>query len=427
MKSNKLIVVTLFILVSMLIVIGCKYDVAQSPWEKPAVANAETPTITGVVPSEALPGVNSITIHGKDFNDSLAGNIVYFDSFIANIVSNTDSTITVLRPNVVTNSASIKVVSDGALLVAKYPNPYKVSPVLEKWGSFMENVELSVAAVDAADTLYVVATNSRKIYKITPSGDKSPLKINDTTETVLPWVPADMRFGPNGNLYITSAPAGSREIAMIDIKTRVATTRWRYLAQGRLAKYCDFGDNGFMYLGGGSDLYYLNLSTAPTGNPASYTVTSSGLYPTAGGNTILAMRVYKGYVYVSAIKGTNRGIWKHVINTNGTLGAGTLVLDWNTTKFGSSPIRDIKNFALSSDTSTILVQVRDTIEKVENLIIVKPQGIESVYRGIVRPYGVFFDWSKSTNYIYMIGGNTSPSEEWNVYRVDIGAKSASRQ
>jgi hypothetical protein len=409
MKANKILVLLLFILVLAVIVIGCKYDVAEPLWDQPASQGAPSPVITGIVPPDsARPGVNTITIQGRNFNDSLNGNLVYIDGNAANIIGNTASTITITRPNLSSNASTISVVSSGAFLVAKYA-PYRISPVMQKYGSFLDNVSLSTLAVDSADNLYVMETANFKVHRVTPSGVK-------TVAGTTPWNPSDMKVGPGGNVYFTT---GSREIAMLDVKTGITTTRWRWLAQGRLAKSLDFSNNGFVYFGGSTDLFILSLSTAANSSGITTPVVS-GLYPAANNNIILALHVYNGYVYIAARTDQTQAIYKHLINTDGTLGPQITVCDWGATKFSSYALKD---FALAADLTTLYIQTNDATE---NLFVVTSQGSASFYKGILPAYGVFSSWSRSSTYFYMICGNTTPASEWNVYRVDMGAKSAAQ-
>ncbi len=409
MKTKYILLVLLFSLVPLVMIVGCKYDVAAPLWDSPPAQAAPTPVITGIVPADsARPGVNTIMIRGRNFNDSLGGNIVYIDGNAVTVLSNTDSTITVSRPNLAVNAATFSIVSSGAFLVAHY-SPYKISAVIQKYGTFLDNVSLSTTAVDSVDNLYVEETGSFKVYKVTPGGTKTVLG-------TVPWNPIDMRVGPSSNLYFTT---GSREIAMLDVKTGTTTTRWRWLSQGRLANYIDFATNGYMYIACSTDLYILSLSTAASSSGIT-TPTASGLYTSASGHVIVAMHVYNGYLYVADKTDQGQTIYKHLINGNGTLGPQTVVLNWSTSKYSTYTIKD---FMFASDLTTLYILTNDGAE---NLFVSTSQGISSFYKGILPPYGVFCAWSSNSTYLYMISGNTTPAQEWNVYRVDMGAKSAAR-
>ena len=155
--------------VLMAVMTGCKYDVAEPQWYKPFEAPA-SPTITQIQPSQATAGVNTITIVGTNFADAPYVNGVYFDNVTAEIISASSTSITVRRPNLVTDSAVVKVVPPRALTVAKQ-GPYKISPVVTRYGGFLSNVQLSTVTLDAQENMYVVETPSRNVVQAMPNGD----------------------------------------------------------------------------------------------------------------------------------------------------------------------------------------------------------------------------------------------------------------
>ena len=156
----------------MVMMTGCEYDVAQPLWHQD-FEEPPTPVITQIEPAQvATPGVNIITIRGENFAESPDTNTVYFGTVPAEIASTSATTITVRRPNLVIDSCTIKVISNQALVVAKY-SPYKIDPVINRYGSFLDNVVLSIVAVDDAENLYVVETASRNIVKVTPDGQQT--------------------------------------------------------------------------------------------------------------------------------------------------------------------------------------------------------------------------------------------------------------
>ena len=68
MKAHhSLMIVTLLLIASIgIFITSCKYDVAEPSWEKNYTLPS-SPVISGVEPSEATPGVNTITIRGQNF------------------------------------------------------------------------------------------------------------------------------------------------------------------------------------------------------------------------------------------------------------------------------------------------------------------------------------------------------------------------
>ena len=154
MKS--IIKILIALVVVLLVMTGCEYDVAEPQWtqehEDPPV-----PVINQVDPSGAVAGVNTITIMGEYFSDTMEKNHVYFDNTEVEILESSSDMIKVRRPNIVNDSSTVTVVSYDALLAAKF-GPYRVDSVMEPYGNFLENDALSALAMDEDENLYVVLT-----------------------------------------------------------------------------------------------------------------------------------------------------------------------------------------------------------------------------------------------------------------------------
>ncbi|MDZ7262761.1 MAG: IPT/TIG domain-containing protein [candidate division KSB1 bacterium] len=390
--------VSLLLTALMVVMTGCEYDVKQPLWYQD-FQNPPTPVITQIEPPRAIAGVNTITIRGENFATPPATNDVYFDNLPAEIVETSATSIKVRRPNLVTDSCTIKVVSSQALVVAKY-GPYRIDPVMVRYGAFLENTVLSVVAVDSAENLYVVEAASLNVYKITPEGDK-------TIIATVTRAPTDASIGPDGNLYL---PGYSRAIEKVNLTTGVVE-RWTQLPAGKNVKYGDFDAQGYFYTGGTrTDLVVVpfNLATTPT---------SAGFYAT---EEILAIRVYHGYIYVASRTSTKPAkIWRHPLDANGNVGSQELVLDMSET--GEFSSRLIKAITFSANGTLYLAT-----DSPNPLLSVDPatQTVDFFYKNILPPYCKHFSWGNGT-YLYLISGNTSPAQEWTVYRVDMGTKSAS--
>jgi len=389
----------LFLLILLMLVVkfitGCKYDVAEPMWDK-EFQGAPIPKITSVNPPQASAGVNTISIEGENLD--VNGTTVYFDNLIADVISSSQSKIVVRRPNLVSQSCYIKVVPNQALIVAKY-GPYKIDKVVERYGSFLENLQLSVLAVDKSENLYVVETSSRNIVKVTPDGSKSV--IGTVTRT-----PTDARVGPNGKLYLLG---NNRSIDIVDLITGV-TKEWIRLPSGRVVKFGDFDANGYFYTGGTrSDLVII----APD-----LSLSYAGLYSS---DEILTVRVFNNYVYVVSRKaGTQEAakIWRHPIISPGSLGAKELFLDLSS--FSEFASRTIKSITFSLEGKMFIAT--DSI----NPILIYDSSLNQIdyfYKGILPPYCKYFYWGNE-NYLYMIIGDATAGQEWTVYRVDMGSKGA---
>ena len=212
------------------------------------------------------------------------------------------------------SSSSINFSLPNQTLVAAKYGPYKIDSVIETYGSFLDNLALSVVAVDSGENLYVVETSSRNIIKVTPDGMQTT--IGTTTRP-----PTDAVIGLDGRLYLT---ANNREILVVDLQTGVST-RWIRLASGRVVRCGDFDDNGYFYTGG-------RRSQLVVVNP-SLTDIATGYY---SNDDIFSIRVYQNYLYLAVktaspdAQNPELAIWRHSIDGTGNVGEKELYLDLTT-------------------------------------------------------------------------------------------------
>jgi len=409
-----LMILTLFLIVSIVTIItSCEYDVAEPLWENPFVFSP-SPTVSSMEPpNEAVPGVNNIVIHGEGFdgltNENIFFEIPYTTTPNAEIVELTSTSITIRRPNLATDSAYFKINkfsdSTSAGFVVRY-GPYKIDPVTEQYGSFLENLDLGGIAVDNAQNIYVAYANSvnSNVYKVTPSGDKTLLQ----TTTRLP---ASITLGSDGWIYLFST---NRLIERIHSETG-EKEEWHRLATSRQIKTGAFDANGYLYVSGfKTDLFVIRPDSASN---------ATNLYPTTGVDSIFSLKVYGEaniqYLYVAGGSPAGHFIWRHPIDTGGTLGPQEVV-----TNLGSFTSNVIRDFALSSDGKIFIAT-----DGPNSFLINNPADGSSdyFYKNIVPPYAKFMCWG-SENYLYMINGNTNAdadlAETWTVYKVNMGTTGA---
>lgn len=402
----------LLMVLSLALFWGCEYDVAPPQWDenkdKPLPSS---PSISQITPSEAVAGVNTITIEGSGFAGSRAIDHVYFNDIevdTVNIVSISTTAITVRRPNIVSDSCTVKVNTYSGGTVVKF-KPYKITSVISKYGAFNENTVLSAMVVDAAQNVFVVGQiNFNRIYKIHSNGFTS----QDTTHTPLPRYPSSMVVGPDGRLYLIGNGYTGGNVNILAVDTTVHPYRWsvwRTLPAGRTVRFGDFDANGYFYAGGPrSGLMII----APDSSNRAHTEYASG----TSGDSIYAVRVINGYLYVAArLNNGEKGIWRHTISVGGVLGGRELYLDFNAdTTFSRRTIRSI---GISSN-GTIYIGT----DSPNPLLVVDPvtKQIDYFYKNILPPYSKWFQWGND-NFIYMMSGNTNPAQEWTFYKVDMGS------
>ena len=400
MKAHSyLMMVTLFLAaLSGLIFTSCKYDVAEPLWDQNYTL-PPSPTINSVEPSgEAAPGVNTITIHGDGFV-GIPNNGVYFEipettTVVAEIVEVTPTSITVRRPNLVAQSANIKINSDSAGTVVKY-GPYKIDPVFTQYGSFLENLQLGCLSVDASENIYSIEYVSRMIWKVNSAGQKL---LVDTAARA----PTDSKIGPDGNLYLLGS---NRSIERLNLQTNELEA-WYRLSANRQLRFGDFDENGNLYAGGvRTDLWVIH----PDSTDAAASIYAS--------DEILCVRNSGGYIYVvsrTAGETYPSRIYRHTYDASGSLGTQELVLDLGTT--AQFDTLTITSLAFTSDGKMII-----STDAPNPLLVFNPANgnIDYFYKSILPPYCKQLAWGTG-NYLYTIVGNTAPAQNWTIYRVDMG-------
>lgn len=399
MKAFRLsfIMISLF-LVEIIFITGCKYDVAEPSWDQP-FQFGPTPTITQVVPNAATPGVNTITIMGTNL-DGVLDNGVYFDTYTAEIIQKTATSIVVRRPNYVSEAAVLKLNSDSAKTVVKYSEPYKIDAVFREYGTFIENLQLGAIAVDDQENVYAMDIESlpKRILKTT----SDDLTINVGTFARAPY---DARFGPDGRLYLVER---NSRIEVYDPVTQETTVWVRVPGSGKLMQYGDFDSNGNFYCGGprtGLDVVFPDSTFMET-----------GFY---NDDEIIAMRRNGNFLYVAVSADSTAKIYRHSLDGNGNVGAQEPFLDF-TADAGLASTGIVTAISFSSD-GKMYVSVNSTNSML--VVDVATKQWDIFYKGILPPYCVQFSWG-TMNYLYLINGNTDAGEQWKVYRVDVGATAA---
>ncbi|MBN2412382.1 IPT/TIG domain-containing protein [candidate division KSB1 bacterium] len=395
MKINQLILNGVLMSVLFIIMAGCEYDVKSPLWYE-EYTDPLKPEIIGVSPADrAGPGVNYITILGKNFASSQDKNVVYFNTTTVDVTHSTTTSITVRRPNLVSDSAEIKVVSSEAIVVTNY-KPYKIDPVTAAYGEFSGGERHSALAVDKDENLYVFQRTPRTVFKIPPAGER--IEIGEASRTV-----TDAKMGPNGKLIMLM---NNRNIQQMDPSTGEETL---WIAANKKVSYGDFDSNGNFYTGGlRTDLSVIT----PAGSDNTIDVYASF--------AILCVRVYNGFVYLLVENPRPDGInpdlaiWKHeILETNGTLGEAQLVLDWADT--GDYAEFEPKYFTFSMDGIMYI-----GTDHASPILILNPDGSQDIlYKDILSTSAEFLVWGTG-NYLYQIMGG----EAWDLKRIDMGAVGA---
>jgi len=407
MKINHLLYNKILISIILILLVACsEYDVTSPRWEQD-YEDVPVPVITSVNPADgAAAGVNTITITGENFLDVPDTNGVYFNNVPAEIISNSATSITVRRPNLVAEGANIKVVPNQTLVVAKH-GPYKIDPVINAYGSFLDNLALYAVTVDPNENLYAVESGTpHNIIKVSSTGEKETL---GTTS----YAPNRAVIGPDGRLYLTRS--NNREILVYDETTDTEASRWTRLPRGITVSHGLFDTEGYFYAGGdGGGL----VSVAPNPDINDPAVNETGYYDN---DEILGLTIYQNYIYLAVLISSpdtehpELAVWRHSLGGAGTVGDMELVLDLSANEISAS--RTITSINFDANGNLFIGTDAD------DPILINPAGTNNIdyfYKNILPSNCKQFYYG-SGNYIYMIVGDDILGVTWELHRVDMGA------
>jgi len=397
MKKMINVIFCLLLISTLAMLTGCEYNVAEPLWNQPH-AEVPTPEITSITPAGvAVAGANTIMIEGVNFGATIESNDVYFDNVPAEIMSASSTSITVRRPNLVADSALVKVSPHEALVVATH-GPYGIDPVMGYYGNFLENAVLSAAALDADENLYVFQrTSPASVVKVTPDGE--PEIFADALDRAV----TDAKMGPDGLMILLR---NNRDVTRLNLETG-EETEWINLSKS--VTYGDLDANGNLYVGGRRSDLIVVLPDESSSQIGEWTK-----------DEILWVRVYEDYVYVlvdiarPTEENPDMSIWRHAIDGAGNVGARELVLNW--TETGEYAESTPSCFTFSTD-GLMLVGTDYT----HPIMLFNPAtGTQDIlYKEILPTTAQQLVWGNDTNVYMILSGESN-----NMVRIDMGAAGA---
>jgi len=391
MKSN---IKLLFLTTGLIAFVGCEMEAPTNLW-KNRPQGGPTPVIERIEPEGgADPGVLEIKIIGQNFDPIAERNFVYFGSSLAQFISVSPETIRVYRPAISGDSISVTVATQGAVEFAR--KTYRIAPVYASFGVFEASERIYTVEADREGNVYVYLS-TQVVKKLTPDGTSET--IGTTTSPF--GIATDMRFGPDGYLYMQQRnnkslhrmPPGGGEFEL------------KYKQWPSAVNYIDFDENGNLYAAGKKTSVYV---LHPDGS-----IETVGDYKNF---EVLAVRVHGRYVYFlvsSLTAGVPSGVYRNEIQSvTGILGPSELILNWeNTGPWASSKFYDIQ-FSSTGD-MYIATDNQDPI------LVVKQNGTQvPLYKGIVKSQALELSWSG--NNLIQRWYQASPEEKFGLYVIALG-------
>lgn len=403
-------VLFLFIFVFSLI-LSCENIPDNSVWPPDESNDGPTPVITSITPDPATADENSVSfagvgvvyIEGQNFSAVPEENRVFFNAEQGEVLEASNTTLKVRVANVVDDSIKVYLNVKNALEYASYAgdhfySPLKLKSALSSYRVIDEFNNSSGLAIDGDDNIYFLGKAGKlgTVFKVVHP-DSDAVEYGTTSEAFI--VTGCLRFGPDGSLFLNrktrtmyKIPAGGGALE-------------RYTTMTGNVAYYDFDANGNMFAGGNDGTIESVLADGVT-KKTSATYTDY---------VVTSMRVYGGYVYLSAqyngedSLAIQEGIWKNqILDTEANLGANELVFDWSTHTGEGGPA--ITEFTFDEDGEMYIGQ------STGNAIYLLNAG-EYFYPQIIDSPVTKLTWGNS-KYLYMNQHPDDPAN-WDIVRIEL--------
>ena len=384
-----------FILPISLLVLSCEDpNYPENIWDENDQGNA-SPSISSVEPEAAFAGIDTLTISGQNFSENTSENLVYFNNMLGEVVNATSTSLSVITPNLVSDSVQIRVAVQGAFLFADHSSLYTLTAAVLDYGPFDQFTDIFSLDLDRDENLIVSMDG-------TPNAE---FWIVDTNQDSAVWSGAlakgsGMKLGPTGSVYFVNY---QRFLYKDEQGTPKENSEIFKRLNGN-ATDLDFDSYGNLFVGGAGstvDVVDINDDDGLTSG-----VTEAKNLDTLD---ILSLKVFNDYLYVLTTTVTSdQAIYKmQILDDSGSLGDLELVFDWSayTNKLSSALC-----FTLSESGDLFVGSDSDD----QPLTYIQNGNASGFYSSILTAPISYMAWGNS-NYLYLI----NKTEETNrVQRVD---------
>ena len=384
-----------FILPISLLVLSCEDpNYPENIWDENDQGNA-SPSISSVEPEAAFAGIDTLTISGQNFSENTSENLVYFNNMLGEVVNATSTSLSVITPNLVSDSVQIRVAVQGAFLFADHSSLYTLTAAVLDYGPFDQFTDIFSLDLDRDENLIVSLDG-------TPNAE---FWIVDTNQDSAVWSGAlakgsGMKLGPTGSVYFVNY---QRFLYKDEQGTPKENSEIFKRLNGN-ATDLDFDSYGNLFVGGaGSTIDVVDINDDGG--------LTSGVTEAKNLDTldILSLKVLNDYLYVLTTTVTSdQAIYKmQILDDSGSLGDLELVFDWSayTNKLSSALC-----FTLSESGDLFVGSDSDD----QPLTYIQNGNARGFYSSILTAPISYMAWGNS-NYLYLI----NKTEETNrVQRVD---------
>ena len=170
----------------------------ENIWDENDQGNA-SPSISSVEPEAAFAGIDTLTISGQNFSENTSENLVYFNNMLGEVINATSTSLSVITPNLVSDSVQIRVAVQGAFLFADHSSLYTLTAAVLDYGPFDQFTDIFSLDLDRDENLIVSMDG-------TPNAE---FWIVDTNQDSAVWSGAlakgsGMKLGPTGSVYFVN-------------------------------------------------------------------------------------------------------------------------------------------------------------------------------------------------------------------------------
>ncbi|MFL3007037.1 MAG: IPT/TIG domain-containing protein [Candidatus Neomarinimicrobiota bacterium] len=357
-------------------------DSPDSIWDENDQGGS-TPIVDTVEPSQgAFAGIDTLTIIGQHFSENLSENLVYFNGMLGNVVGATSTSISVVPPNLVSDSVQISVAVQGSFVFGKYENLYTLSAAVLEYGPFDQFTDIYSLDLDRQENL-IVSLNA------TPDAQ---FWIVDTNQDSAVWSRAlakasGMKLGPTGSIYFVNY---QRFLYRDEQGTEKENTEIFKRLNGN-ATDLDFDENGNLFLGGtGSTIDHVDIYNEDG--------LTDGVSEAKNLDTLdlISLKVFNNFLYVlTTTVSSDQAIYKiPILDNSGSLGDLELVFDWSnyTNKEASAlclTLSESGDIFVGSDWTT------------QPLTMIQNGSASGFYNTILTAPIVYMAWGNG-NYLYVI-------------------------
>ena len=366
----------------------------ENIWDENDQGNA-SPSISSVEPEAAFAGIDTLTISGQNFSENSSENLVYFNNMLGEVVNATSTSLSVITPNLVSDSVQIRVAVQGAFLFADHSSLYTLTAAVLDYGPFDQFTDIFSLDLDRDENLIVSIDG-------TPNAE---FWIVDTNQDSAVWSGAlakgsGMKLGPTGSVYFVNY---QRFLYKDEQGTPKENSEIFKRLNGN-ATDLDFDSYGNLFVGGaGSTIDVVDINDDGG--------LTSGVTEAKNLDTldILSLKVLNDYLYVlTTTVASDQSIYKmQILDDSGSLGDLELVFDWSayTNKLSSALC-----FTLSESGDLFVGSDSDD----QPLTYIQNGNASGFYTSILTAPISYMAWGNS-NYLYLI----NKTEETNrVQRVD---------